>query len=119
MSDLHVPGLPPMTVRQAADWAEKLQIVEGGLLEFIARDPDNFAQMSAKASIVLLNHARQIEQELADSRIVMAAGRDMLLAVLGDHHIGKYAQALIDSRFATQSDPEPVESLPQDRAETG
>jgi len=100
-------GLPPMTLEQAADYANRLALIEGRFLEIVHNDPVTWAANSAKAAIVLFGHARDVEVEYDRLQTVLAVGGAMLRMLLDDPDIGPRAHQLCDALY-----PEPSEEQP-------
>lgn len=106
-------GLPPMTLPQAADYVNRLAMIESRFLEVVQNDPVTWAASSTKAAIVLFGHCRDLEQQLANMATIMESGGYALRCILEDPDIGDAAKALIDTLFATDSDNNPGDNRVQ------
>lgn len=110
-------GLPPMTLPQAVEYVNRIQMIEGRLMEILGNDPITWAASSSKAAIMLYGHCVYLETAIQDCTTVLEVGQTILQALFADEQLGPAVRAFVDE-MSTQSEPQPVESLPQDRAET-
>lgn len=89
-------GLPPMTLEQAADYINRLAMIEAKFLEVVNNDPVTWAANSTKAAIVLFEHCRQLEELVDELQILVASGGQLLRTILEDPGIGEQARVLLD-----------------------
>jgi hypothetical protein len=108
MTDLSTPkppiGLPPMTLEQAVELANRVRTVQHGLIDLMTRNasPDSLLDHAAhayKAAIVLFEHAVEAENALIEVKLLLDLIQGSLLAARADPVDGPILDAILTRHF--------------------